>query len=182
MDDKQIIDLYFARSETAISETAGKYGRMLRSIAYGILKNAPDSEECENDTYLAAWNIIPPQMPERLAAFLGRIVRNIAINKYEYYTADKRNRDMEVAIDEIGEMISAESADIEASAVSDCISSYLHRKSYIKRVVFVRRYWYGDGIRKIASDCGFSESKVKSMLMRMRKELKVYLERNGIRV
>ena len=83
MDDKQIIDLYFARSETAISETAGKYGRMLRSIAYGILKNAPDSEECENDTYLAAWNIIPPQMPERLAAFLGRIVRNIAINKYE---------------------------------------------------------------------------------------------------
>ena len=182
MDDKQIIDLYFARSETAISETAGKYGRMLKSIAYSILKNTSDSEECENDAYLAAWNRIPPQTPNNLAAFLGRIVRNIAINKYEYYSADKRNRDLEVAIDEIGEMISAEPTDFDSAAISDCISDYLHGKSYIKRVIFVRRYWYGDGIDKIASDYGFSESKVKSMLMRMRKELKTYLERNGIRV
>lgn len=182
MEDKQIIDLYFARNETAISETAGKYGRMLKSIAYGILKNIPDSEECENDTYLAAWNRIPPQTPGNLAAFLGRIVRNIAINKYEYYTADKRNRDLEVAIDEIGEIISGEPTDLDAAAISECISDYLRDKSYTKRVVFVRRYWYGDGISKIASDYGFSESKVKSILMRMRKELKVYFERNGIRV
>ena len=182
MDDKQIIDLYFARSETAISATVGKYGRMLKSIAYGILKNVPDSEECENDTYLTAWNRIPPQTPNNLAAFLGRIVRNIAINKYEYYTADKRNRDLEIALDEIGEIIGGEPAGFEAVVISDCISAYLHSKGYTKRVVFVRRYWYGDGISKIASDYGFSESKVKSMLMRMRKELKVYLERNGIRV
>ena len=176
MDDKQIIDLYFARSETAISETAGKYGRMLRSIAYGILKNASDSEECENDTYLAAWNKIPPQTPENLSAFLGRIVRNIAINKYEYYTADKRNRDLEVAFDEIGEIISEGREDLDTAEVSECISAYLHSKSYIKRVVFVRRYWYGDGVNKIAADYGFSESKVKSMLMRMRNELKKILK------
>ena len=89
---------------------------------------------------------------------------------------------MEVALDEIGEMISAGPTEVEASAVSDCISVYLHSKSLAKRVVFVRRYWYGDAISKIASDYGFSESKVKSMLMRMRKELKKHFERNGISI
>ncbi len=185
MDDKEIIDLYFARNETAVSETAGKYGRMLKSIAYSILKNTSDSEECENDTYFAAWNKIPPHIPKVLAAFLGRIIRNIAINKYEYYTADKRNREFEIALDEIGDILSADNApntEYESSEISDCISDYLHSKSYIKRVVFVRRYWYCDTINKIASDYGFSESKVKSMLMRMRNELKIYFERKGIRL
>ena len=182
MDDKEIIDLYFARSEAAIFETAGKYGRMLKSIAYSILKNISDSEECENDTYLAAWNRIPPQMPKVLAAFLGRIVRNIAINKYEYYTADKRNRELDVAIDELGDILPVAAAEYESTKLSDCISDYLHSKSYTKRVVFVRRYWYCDAINKIASDYGFSESKVKSMLMRMRNELKIYLERNEVKL
>lgn len=185
MEDKEIIDLYFARNETAISETANKYGRMLKSIAYSILKNISDSEECENDTYLAAWKGIPPQIPKVLAAFLGRIARNIAINKYEYCMADKRNREFEVTLSELDEIQSGNrSSEIkfETSEVSDCITRYLYSKSYIKRVVFVRRYWYCDAIGKIASDYGFSESKVKSMLMRMRKELKTYLERSGLRV
>lgn len=95
MKDNEIIDLYFARNENAISETAQKYGRMLKAIAYGILKNVSDCEECENDTYFAAWNKIPPQIPKALAAFLGRITRNIALDKYAYYTADKRNREFE---------------------------------------------------------------------------------------
>lgn len=182
MDDKEIVDLYLARNETAISETAKKYGRMLKSIAYSILKNHSDSEECENDTYLAAWNSIPPQIPRVLASFLGRLVRNISINRYEYYTADKRNREFEVTLSELDEIRSSENPfeeKYEISDVSNCISSYLLSKSYTKRVIFVRRYWYCDSINKIASDYGFSESKVKSMLMRMRKELKVHLERSG---
>ena len=185
MDDKEIIDLYFARNEAAISETAGKYGRMLKSIAYSILKNTSDSEECENDTYFAAWNRIPPQIPKVLAAFLGRIVRNIAINKYEYYTADKRNREFNVTLDEISDILSGDNMqkiEYESTEIADCISTYLHSKSYTKRVIFVRRYWYCDTINKIASDYGFSESKVKSTLMRMRNELRAYFERKGIRL
>lgn len=185
MNDKEIIDLYFARSENAIAETAAKYGRLIQAIAYNILHNRADSEECESDTYYAAWNKIPPQIPVCLSAFLGRITRNIALDRHDYYTADKRNREFEVTLSELGEILSDElspEAAIEARAVSDCISDFLHRKDYIKRVVFVRRYWYCDTVAKIAVDYGFSESKVKSMLMRMRKDLKIYLERNGISI
>ena len=185
MEDKEIIDLYFARSEAAIPATAEKYGRMIRAIAYGILKNNSDSEECENDTYLAAWNSLPPQLPRVLSAYLGRIVRNISINRYEYLTADKRCRDFEVTLDELGEIlpgIPGPECECEAEEVSHRISDWLRSKNQTKRRVFVRRYWYCDPIGKIAVDFGFSESKVKSMLMRMRNELKIYLERNGIKV
>ena len=183
MNDREIIDLYFARSDAAISETMGKYGRMLRSIAYGILRNAADSEECENDTYLAAWNRIPPLRPKMFSAFLGRITRNLAINRYRYYTADKRNRAFEVALDELGEILpggEAADANCDATAVTECIAKYLTSRSRAKRIVFVRRYWYCDSVNQIAQDCGFSESKVKSMLMRMRRELRAELERSGI--
>ena len=183
MNDREIIDLYFARSDAAVSETMAKYGRMLRSIAYGILHSVPDSEECENDTYLAAWNAIPPQRPRVFAAFLGRIARNLAINKYRYYAADKRSRAAEVPLDELGEILSgAPDERCEAAAVSECISRYLARQSRAKRVVFVRRYWYCDSVSRIASEYGFSESKVKSMLLRMRRELRTYLERSGVRL
>lgn len=183
MEDKEIIDLYFARNEAAIFETENKYGRMLRLIAYHILRNEPDSEECENDTYHAAWNKIPPYTPHCLSAFLGRIARNIALNKYDYYTADKRNREFETVLSELEDIRSERSSPeihLEMRVTADCISHFLRGKTYIKRVVFVRRYWYGDSVKKIAVDYHFSESKVKSMLMRMRNELKNYLERNGI--
>lgn len=185
MEDKEIIDLYLARSERAITETAAKYGNLIKSIAYSILKNHADSEECENDTYYAAWNRIPPQIPACFHAFLGRIARNIALDRHDYYAAEKRSRDMEVLLSELGEVRSggesAESA-LDAKEVSECISAFLHTKERAKRVIFVRRYWYCDPVAKIAADYGFSESKVKSMLMRMRKELKIYLERNGLDV
>lgn len=185
MEDKEIIDLYLARSESAIAETAAKYGNLIKSVAYGILRNHADSEECENDTYYAAWNRIPPQIPACFHAFLGRIARNIALDRHDYYTAEKRNREMEVLLSELGEVRSGgegtEGA-LDAREVSECISAYLHTKERAKRAVFVRRYWYCDPVAKIAADCGFSESKVKSMLMRMRKELKIYLERNGLDV
>ena len=181
MNDREIIDLYFARNDAAVSETMAKYGRMLRSIAYGILHNSSDSEECENDTYLAAWNRIPPLRPKVFSAFLGRIARNLAINRYRYYAADKRNRALEVALDELVEILPGGEPAVEASAVAECVARYLSGKSRAQRIVFVRRYWYCDSVNQIATDCGFSESKVKSMLMRMRRELRLELERSGIR-
>lgn len=106
MDDKKIIDLYFNRDESAIPETSSKYGRLINSIAYNILKNITDSEECENDTYYAAWNQIPPQIPRCLPAFLGRITRNIALNKYDYYSAAMRNREFETELSELENILS----------------------------------------------------------------------------
>lgn len=183
MEDSKIIDLYFDRNEDAISETSAKYGGMIKSIAYNILKNTADSHECENDTYFAAWNRIPPDIPRCLAAFLGRITRNIALDRHDYYSAAKRNRDFEVALSELGELLSKEpnpETSCEARETAELISDFLRQKSYTKRVVFIRRYWYCDSISKISSDFGFSESKVKSMLMRIRKELRKYLEQNGV--
>ena len=183
MDDREIIGLYLARDEAALAETAKKYGRMVRSVAYGILKNEADSEECENDAYLSAWESIPPQRPASLGAYLGRIVRNAAIGRLEYYTAEKRSRSLETPLDELGDIASgaaAPEAELERAELSRLIEAYLRGKSRAKRVVFVRRYWYCDPIGKIAKDKGYSESKVKSMLMRMRNELKCYLERNGV--
>ncbi len=186
MEDKEIISLYFARDESAITETSKKYGRMLYAIAGRILNNRTDCEECENDTYLAAWNKIPPRIPNSLSAFLGRIVRNIALDRYDYCTADKRNREFEVTLTELSDILpdSKHSPEMkyETAEISACITAYLRGKSYPKRTVFVRRYWYCDSIAQIAADCGFTESKVKSMLMRMRKELKTYLERNEINI
>ncbi len=183
MDDREIIDLYLARSENAISETKSKYGRMIKSVAYNILNSISDSEECENDTYYAAWNKIPPERPKYLSAFLGRIARNIASDKHDYYTAGKRNKDFEVTLSELGDMLPGgitPEAELDKRAISEAISAYLKKKDYKKRTVFVRRYWYCDSVSKIALDFGFSEGKVKSMLLRMRKELKIYLEGNGI--
>lgn len=185
MEDKEIINLYLARDETAIAATAEKYGRMLRSAAFGILGSETDSEECENDAYLAAWNRIPPEVPKALAAFLMRIVRNIALDRYEYYSAEKRSRNAEVPLEELGDIVSGTAtpeAEYEASELSERISAFLRRESAVKRAVFVRRYWYCDSVGKIAEDFGFSQSKVKSMLMRMRNGLKKYLEREGIKL
>lgn len=183
MEDKEIIDLYLARNEAAITQTAQKYGQLIKSIAYNILKNLSDSEECANDTYHAAWNKIPPHIPNCLTAFLGRITRNIAIDRYKYYTADKRSREFEMPLSELDDILSDKQTpeiQYETQEIADCISTFLRSKSHTKRSVFVRRYWYCDTIAKIAKDYSFSESKVKSMLMRMRNELKNYLKRSGI--
>ncbi len=183
MEDEKIIELYFARDESAISATATKYGRWIRSIAQNILRDASDSEECESDVYVAAWNRIPPQYPRRLVAFLGRMARNIALDRYDYYAASRRNRALEVALSELEEVLpDAQSVEgrVEASELSEAIDGFLRGIGRTKRIVFVRRYWYCDSIRQIASAQGFSESKVKSLLMRTRRELKQYLERSGL--
>ncbi len=184
MDDKQIIDLYIERSENAISETADKYGKYCHHIAYNILYNTEDSEECVNDTYLRAWNNIPPQIPEQLKAFLGKITRNLALDKYKYYNRGKRgNGQVVLALDELQECVPALS-DVE-QAITDrelvqILNRFLAGLPADKRKIFMRRYWYLSPIKEIASDFAMSESKVKMLLYRVRCDFKQVLEKEGI--
>ena len=183
MEDETIIGLYLKRDEEAIHASSLKYGALLKSVAYRILNNSADAEECENDAYFAAWNAIPPAQPKSLAAFLGRIVRNHALNRYDYYTADKRNRAFDLILSELSECIPARDTaegSLEEGETAEHINRFLKHADSAKRAVFVRRYWYSDTIKDIALRYHFSESKVKSMLMRTRSGLKKYLDKEGV--
>lgn len=182
MDDDLIIDLYWERSERALLETEKKYGRYCRAIAFNILSNHSDVEECENDTYSAAWNAIPPTRPKKLSAFLGRLTRNIALDKVDYNTAQKRNCEMDVILSELGECVSSPD-DVESQYIVgetvEAINTFLRSIDSHSRIVFVRRYWYSDSIKEISAGLHMSQSKIKSMLFRTRKKLKAYLEKEG---
>ena len=184
MEDKQIVDLYWARSEKAISETADKYGRYCYTIAYNILHSNEDSEECVNDTYLHAWNAMPDQRPNRLSAFLGRITRNLSLKRWEKYTAKKRGAgQVPLALDELRECIPATNyTDSVADDIvlTDVLNRFLASLTAEKRNIFMRRYWYLSSVAEIASDLAISESKVKMSLLRSRNELKQLLEKEGI--
>lgn len=183
LEDEKIVSLYMERSENAIIETANKYGSFCRTIAFNILSNYTDAEECENDTYLAAWNTIPPTRPTKLSTFLGRLTRNIALDKYDYYTAQKRNSKFDLLLSELDDCISVPDnveEEYEAGQVAKVISEFLRSRDYESRNVFLRRYWYADSISDISERFGMSESKVKSMLFRTRKKLKQYLKREGM--
>lgn len=184
MEDGQIIDLYWARSEAAISETTSKYSQYCHFIAFNILQNNEDAEECVNDTYLRAWSVMPPQRPNRLRTFLGKITRNLSLNKYETYTAGKRGfGQVPLALDELQDCIpatgSVEQA-IEDAALVEIINRFLAALPTDTRKIFVRRYWYLSSIKEIAGAYRFSESKVKMILMRARNELKQTLEKEGV--
>lgn len=183
MEDSQIIELYWQRSERAIAETANKYSRLLRSIALNILGNYSDAEECENDTYIATWNAIPPTRPNVFSAFLSKIVRNISINRYEYNRAKKRNNEYDIILSEMEECV-ASRISVEESYVAGEVSSYiddfLKLQKQENRVIFVRRYWYADSVKDIAKRMRITESKVKTVLFRMRKELQSYLTERGV--
>ncbi|WP_031474308.1 RNA polymerase sigma factor [Agathobaculum desmolans] len=184
MDDKQIIDLYWDRSESAISETANKYSKYCNSIAFNILHNNEDSEECVNDTYMRAWAAIPPQCPNRLSTFLGKITRNLALNRYDQYSAAKRGYgQMPLALEELQDCIpSANSVEqtIEDAALVEVINRFLADLPADTRKIFMRRYWYLSPIKEIADDYNFSESKVKMILLRSRNKLKQILEKEDI--
>lgn len=183
MDDLGIIELYFAREEQAISETETKYGRLCRSIAYNILGNDEDAEECVNDTYMGVWNAIPPARPRNLTAFVCRIARNLSLKRLEYLTRDKRSANMTVSFCELEEIL----PDSVAESVGDerigaLISEFLRAQKSEARQVFVRKYYFFDTVEDIAKRYSFSESKVKSILYHTRKRLKEYLSREGIDV
>ena len=184
MEDKDIIRLYLERSEKAITETALKYGALLSRIAYGILRSREDAEECVNDTYMRAWNSIPPNEPKRLSAFLGRIARNLSLNRYEQRTALKRGGgSRELALEELEECVpTAENvqSEVEDGELAELINSFLDGLPRESRIIFMRRYWYFCTVSEIAEDMHFGESKVKMSLHRTRKKLKQFLEKKGV--
>lgn len=185
MDDDRIVELYWEREERAISETSLKYGRLCTHIARNILSSYEDSEECVNDTYFAVWNAIPEERPNRFSAYISRIARNLALKKYEYISAAKRNPDAVVSFEELGDCVSGVESiesEMEKRRIEDAIDKFLWRQGEEKRTIFIRRYWYFDSIESICKSTGFTQSKVKSMLYEMRKKLRKYLESEGIEV
>ena len=180
MDDTQIVNLYWERSERAISASSDKYGPYCRTIAHNILRSPEDTEECVNDTWLNAWNSMPPQRPGRLRAFLGRITRNLALDRYSYNHAQKRCGEVDALLSELQECIADRTDRFEERYVAEAISAFLRKQPEQKRMVFLRRYWYADSIEAIARRGHMSQSQVKSMLFRMRAALRAHLEKEGI--
>ncbi len=185
MDDSRIINLFWERSESAIAETEKKYGRYCGTIAINILGNREDTEECVSDTWMRAWNAIPPARPVVLKAFLGKITRNLALNILEKNRAGKRGGGEGTAVlDELEECVAdagAASWSAEGYVLKETLEAFLKGLPEEKRVIFVRRYWYMDPVKKIAEDLSVTESKVKMTLLRTRKELAEVLKKEGIR-
>ena len=183
MDDNAIIELYFSRSESAISETANKYGRYCYSIANNILDNKEDSEESVNDTYLAAWNTMPPQRPSVLATFLGKLTRYISLDKWKARNAGKRGGgEVTLALDELDGCISSKENTEQAFEQKELLRSvnqFLGALPQTERNIFVCRYWYLDPVQQIADRHGFSLSKTASMLRRTREKLRKHLAKEG---
>lgn len=178
MEDTAIVDLYWQRSETAIAQTALKYGAYCHRIACNILNSAGDAEECVNDTYLGAWNAMPSQRPAMLKSFVGKITRNIALSRLDYNSAQKRDSNMTAILSELDDCLSPGSVEgsYEEKESLEALNEFLQRLSPVERKVFVRRYWYADTVRDVAERFNMSESKVKSMLFRLRKRLHRHLK------
>ncbi|MCL2187233.1 MAG: sigma-70 family RNA polymerase sigma factor [Defluviitaleaceae bacterium] len=184
MDDEKIIDLYFAREESAIAATAQKYGAYCRAVAQGVLKNREDALECVNDTYLRAWEAIPPKRPTMLRIFLGKITRNLSLDKHRWLTAAKRGGDTVTTLyGELNECIPGGTTveeEAEAGQITAAIDASLRKMGQEMRLVFMRRYWHADSLENIAERYSMSLGKVKSMLFRARKKLKSDLEGEGV--
>ena len=186
MDDKDIVDLYWKRDEKAISETAERYGSYCYSIAYNILADKGDAEESVNDSYLNAWNSMPPHRPAVLSTFIGKITRYISLKKWRAKRAQKRGEgNIDLAYEELSECILSESnvdEELENKEISKLIDDFLDTLPLCEQSVFVCRYWYFDSVSAIAKQFGFSESKVKSMLHRTRKKLRSKLSEEGVEI
>ncbi|MBR4658853.1 MAG: RNA polymerase sigma factor [Clostridia bacterium] len=184
MDDGRIVDLFLARDEAAIAETSLKYGAAIRRTANALVRDEQTARECENDTYLEAWNRIPPNEPrEHLFCFLGAIARHIAIDRCRRNEAAKRSAVFVELTGEMAQLLPSRSdteKEIEARELAGAVSAYLKGLPKEQRMVFIRRVWYFDSIAEIAERFGFSESKVKSMLKRTRDRLKAHLIKEGL--
>ncbi len=184
MIDEEIIDLYWKRDEQAINESQSRYGKYCFQIAWNILHDREDSDECVNDTWMRAWNAIPPGRPDRLGIFLGTITRNLSFDRWKHKNAMKRGRGiMEVAIDELIECIpdrcSTEAA-VETAELERMINAFLNTLSEKERNVFLRRYWYVEEYSDIAKRYHLNLNTVKTTLFRVRGKLRNYLEEEGI--
>ena len=186
MDDSGIVELFLNRDEAAVALAREKYGARLRAVARSVLGDEGAAEECESDAYMEAWQRIPPHEPRGyLFAFLARIVRAKALNIVKARSAAKRSAELVSLTDELASMLSSPDnteSRVEAKELSASVSRYLKKVSDEKRMVFVRRYWYMEPVGQIAQRYGMSESKVKSLLLRARRELKKHLEEEGYNV
>lgn len=183
MDDNHIIQLYWDRNDQAVRATSDKYGRYCKTIAKNILNNEEDAEECVNDTWLHAWNSMPAHWPAQLAAFLGKITRNLSFNRYKHNHAKKRGGgEIMLILDELADCVSdVDTVEqiIEQQDLVKEINSFVRNLSPDKRNLFVRRYWYADSISDIAKDYGMLQGTVSKKLERTRKQLKAYLTERG---
>ena len=184
MEDTQIIDLYWARDEQAITESQRSYGAYCHSIAFHILYDRDDADECVNDTWLRAWNAMPPKRPGRLSLFLGTITRNLSLDRWKgKHTMKRGNGEMMLALDELAECVpdgrSTEEA-VEASELERLINEFLHTLPERDCNVFLRRYWYVEEYSEIAFRYGMNLNTVKTSLFRTRARLKSFLEKEGI--
>ncbi len=186
MEDEQIVSLYWDRNEAAIRETEIKYERYLTKIAYNILNNADDSRESVNDTYLAAWNSMPPHRPSILSAYLAKLTRRISIDCFRGRTREKRMAsEYAISLDELGDCVSGGNTTeeiVNVKLLADTIGIYLRLQSEEARTAFIGRYYFLDSLKEVAAYCGMSESKAKSLLYRTRIGLKEYLEKEGFSV
>lgn len=184
MEDSAIINLYWAREERALTETDSKYGGMCRTIAYNILHDREDSEECVNDTWFRAWNTMPPQRPSVLSAFLSRITRNLSLDRYKASRAAKRGGgQMPIALEELGDCVPAVGSveeTVELAELTKILDHFLRDLPEKEACVFLRRYWYVDSTRDIALRYEMAEGSVKSTLHRVRQKLRERLEKEGV--
>ena len=179
MEDQAIVALYWERSEQAIAETEKKYDRYLEKIAHNILNNLEDSRESVNDTYLAAWDSMPPHRPAVLSTYLGKLTRRISIDCFRGRTRAKRvPSQYAMSLEELGECVSTEEI-VNVKLLADAIGMFLRLQSDEARNLFIGRYYYLDSLKEAAAYCGMSESKAKSLLFRTRIALKEYLEKEG---
>lgn len=183
MEDEAIVSLYWQRNESAIRETERKYDRYLTKIAMNILADREDSRESVNDSYLAAWNSMPPHRPGVLSTYLGKITRRISIDRFRYRNREKRRQsEYEISLSELGDCVSGGNTTEEAVNVkllADAIGIWLRLQPEENRNLFLCRYYFLDSIQDVAKHCGITESKCKTVLFRMRKSLKEYLEKEG---
>ena len=183
LNDHEIIDLFFERSEQAITELICKYGAAVKAVVSNILGNAQDAEECQNETYYSVWTKIPPARPEHLGAYVCRIARNVSLKRYHSNTAQKRNSHYDVALEELEGTIPALSTvetDYDARELSAYINRFLAGLSRDDRYLFLRRYWYGDRISDIAARLGITPHTASVRLFRLRLKLQTYLQKEGM--
>lgn len=185
MNDEQIISLFFQRAESAISCIKQKYEPLCRSIARKILADQRDVEECVNDVYLRVWNAIPPERPRSLQAYLARVTRNLALDRYSYNTAAQRASALTDAFEELEPWLPAEDNSdpekiIDMQGFRQFLNDFLRAQPQDSRIFFLRRYWYGESICEIAKSCHVSEAKVKTSLFRTRNRLRDTMEKERI--
>ena len=184
MEDSKIVELYFDRNETAIQASQEKYGPYCLAVAQNILADQGAAEECVNDTWLRAWDAMPPHRPPPLSAFLGKITRDLALNRWRGRRAAKRGEgEVPLALVELEECLAGGETPeelLDAKALGEAVTAFLQTQPVLKRIIFVRRYWYLNSVPVIARHLSTSESKVKSTLYRMRQELREKLEKEGL--